>query len=340
MTRSHRLMAVALAGAAGLVALPATAATYAHAMVVSGQANSGDPSCATSGPQAKMAQFFNTGVPLPGGGYAGCGLAGGIQDVSNAAGASAAHIDVANAFNGGLNVASGDAVATEGVLGASAANSFDGDTNSLVYKGAEGAAMFSDTFSQADLAGGSIQMTWSIDGDMSFTGNAQGITRFNYQFGTGPIVTAFAAGVGPSPSSNYAFDRIGNMPGFTVTASSVGGSGTVTFIQPVGLAGTFDLTVGLYTAAYAGSAGDVINDFFSTARLTGISMWDSAGRSLAVDLTSASGTIYDANGAHPALAAVPEPAAWAMLILGFAGVGASLRRHASDRRQSSEAACA
>jgi hypothetical protein len=44
-------------------------------------------------------------------------------------------------------------------------------------------------------------------------------------------------------------------------------------------------------------------------------------------------TRLDVVGAIPVRPAVPEPGTWALLILGFAGVGATLRRHSRRRRE-------
>ncbi|HEX2816049.1 MAG TPA: hypothetical protein VHN39_06630, partial [Phenylobacterium sp.] len=74
MTIRAIFKAVLLASAVVATASAAHAqSTSAHAMVVGGHAQgSGGPfACATSGPQAQEAHFFNTGIPLPTEGYAG-----------------------------------------------------------------------------------------------------------------------------------------------------------------------------------------------------------------------------------------------------------------------------
>ena len=54
---------------------------------------------------------------------------------------------------------------------------------------------------------------------------------------------------------------------------------------------------------------------------------DASGHPIDFSITGASGTIYDANGAHlPTAGGVPEPGTWAMMLLGFGGLGAILRR--------------
>ena len=71
-------------------------------------------------------------------------------------------------------------------------------------------------------------------------------------------------------------------------------------------------------------------DFFNTARLTGISTSNGAS------LVSASGTLTSlGNGQFGYQAvqagAVPEPATWAMMLLGFGAVGHGMRRRRTDR---------
>lgn len=330
MRRSHRLTALALAGAAAFTAPHATAATYAHAMVVSGQAQGGGGfACATSGPQPRMRDFFNTGTPLPTEGYGGCKLKGGIQDVSKSSGPAMAHQDVTHTFNGGLNSAEADAKAEEDVtLGASADESLVGGTvDAFSYRFAEGAAFSSQTLTQAGSGTGYMQFELTVDGAMIGSGNFQGITMLNYQVDSGPIYTAFNAGAGGgSARAINPTGPGGNLAGFTIGANSVVGSDTVvTFVHPLTFGTAFDLTFGLYTAAYVGPNGMVHND--SAAKLTGISIWDASFNPVAVALTSDSDVIFDSNGAHlPGTSAAPEPATWAMLLVGFFGLGGVLRR--------------
>ena len=81
--------------------------------------------------------------------------------------------------------------------------------------------------------------------------------------------------------------------------------------------------------------GTANNDFSETARLSSLSFFDAAGNALAFDtITGASGRLYDAAGVHTApVGGVPEPATWAMLLIGFGGVGAAARCRRAQLRE-------
>ena len=308
------------------------ASTSAHAMVVSGQAHGGVGAfgCATSGPQAMEGHWFGSAsVDLPTEGYASCNLSGGIQNTSNPGGPSFAAQDVSHAFNGGVNTLSAAAKAGFDKLGVKTTGSFTGETNSFAFHDGEAAAYSTDTLLLPGSGAGTIQFGFSIDGSTMSVGNGETFIYLNYELGTGPIFTAFNA------KTSYGTSHVTNpttgspVAGFTTTGASLGGSGIAySFAHPITLGASFDLSLGLFAASYPGAfTGVANNDFFSTARISSIALLDAAGHPIDFSIKGASGTVYDATGAHlPTAVGVPEPGTWAMMLLGFGGLGAVLRR--------------
>lgn len=323
MTRGISL-ALALAAA---LSTQTRAATRVHAATISGQASG--PACATSGP-LPTTNFFGSGIPVPVGGHAGCGLAGGIQDFAAASGPTSAHLDLTNAFNGGVNTAAVDARAVEGALGVRASEAYAGGAiDGFSYLYAEAGALWSDSLDYGGTGLGYVQWLFTVDGELTVGGIGSDVfTRLNYQVNAEPIYTAFTAELGPSFTPR-AFNGTGtgNLPGFAITPTSVSGADeAVSFLHLVDLSQPFDLTVGLYAAAYGRPNASSAADFFSAgARLTGIRVYDTAGNPLDVHFRGASGTFYDATGAHLA-ASAPEPSQWLLMIAGFGLAGAALRR--------------
>jgi hypothetical protein len=331
MVRSVFWMGAAAALAAALPG-QAEAATVVHALTISGQASGGAGpfGCATSGP-LPTTSFHGGGVPVPAEGHAGCGLKGGIQDVSKASGLSVAHSDVTNPLNGGVNTASADAKAEEGTLGAQAGESYtSGYVDSRTYLYSEAGAIWTDTLDYSGAGAGMAYMRWrfDIDGLMSVTGSGDALTRLRYQVGAEPIYTAFVAELGRSFTPRAVSGVTGAaLSGFTVTPTSISGADSVfTYYHLVDLTNPFDVAAGLYTAAYSGPNSAVVNDSFNTAKLTGIELVDLGGNPLDVSFMGASGTFYAGTGAHRPIAGVPEPSQWALMILGFGLVGLLLRQ--------------
>ncbi len=87
--------------------------------------------------------------------------------------------------------------------------------------------------------------------------------------------------------------------------------------------------MGLYAASYIGNRpgelGSADVRFLSTAKLSGFYLYDGLGQMVDRQFMGESGTIYDRFGAHLA-PAVPEPASWALLIIGFGATGGAMRR--------------
>ena len=332
MSVRNILAALLLASSVGALSTAAQAAsTSAHAMVVSGQAHGGvGPfGCATSGPQAMEGHWFGSAsVGLPTEGYISCNLSGGIQNTSNLAGASFATQDVSHAFNGGLNTLSSTATAGFDKLGVKTTGSFTGETNGFSYHSGEAAAYSTDSLLLPGSGAGTIQFGFSVDGSANSVGNSETFVYLNYELGGGPIFTAFNAITSYGTSSVSSPTGGGAVAGFTTAGASLSGSGIAySFAHPITLGTNLDLSLGLFAASYPGSfTGVANNDFFSTAKITSITILDAAGRPIDFSITGASGTIYDANGAHlPTAGGVPEPRTWAMMLLGFGGLGAVLR---------------
>ena len=176
----------------------ARAQASAHAMVVAGRAGhvgGGTFDCATSGPQARELAFFNTGVGLPTEGYAYCGLAGGIQNLSGATVSGVAHQDAATAFNNGGASVSADAKATIGSLGVRAsgsntAASYDG----FNYASAEGSAYYSDAVTFDGSGTAKMLFQFAVDGSAALTsGRGQTLTLLNYEISSPIVYGAFTA---------------------------------------------------------------------------------------------------------------------------------------------------
>lgn len=321
-----------LTGLAAAIASSAHAgATQVHAVTISGQARSvGGANCNTSGPTPGVAGFFNTGVPVPVGGHAGCSLAGEIKDIAGGDGPISANLALNNTFGGGVNTATADAVAALGALGVSATEAYSGTAaDSSTYLYSEAAAYFADKLDYGGTGMGYVQWDFDIDGVMTMGGiGGEALTFLNYQVNSEPIYTAFLSKLSAT-SGEFARNPtgVGDLSGFTLTPTSVSGAAKVfTYIHYLDLSKPFDFKVGLYTAAYTRAGGSISNDFFHTAKLSGIRVYDERGNPLDVHFTGLSGTIYDANGVRSAVAGVPEPSTWALAILGFGLAGAGLRR--------------
>jgi hypothetical protein len=318
---------MAVACLVGLGMTAAEAATTSHAMTVAGLAQGGIGvfGCATSGPQAAIRGFFSQGVGLPTEGYGVCNLKGDIAD-NSAPGATSAASSVSASFNNGVANVAATAVADYDHIGTEAQGDFTGYTNAASYHASEAAAFVYDTLNFAGTGYGTVTLGFTIDGALSAVGNSEAFTQLAYQLGDGPIYSAFGARAGYG--TNFV-TGLGDISGFIGTGASVSGSAFVTtFDLPIVFGQTYDWTTGLYSAAYPGSfIGTAASSFLNTAKLTSIVVKDAAGQTIDTSILSGSGTLYDENGAHvEAAAAVPEPATWAMMIVGFGTIGASMRR--------------
>lgn len=284
--------------------------------------------CATSGPQAREGQFFGTGVPLPTEGYGGCNLAGGIQNATNPSGPTAASQVISAPLNGGTNALSTSAKADFTGLSAKADGSFTGTfTDAFTFASGEGAAYSTDTLTQAGSGLGFLSLGFTIEGSVLSSNNSQTQTFLDYQIDSGSIFRPFSINTVDGTSSvTSPTDAGGSLAGFTASGANVSGTGTAfSFLTPITLGQAFDLTLGLYASSYPGLVnGNADNEF--SAQLTSIQIFDATGKPIDVAITSTSGTLYDASGAHGAPSGgVPEPVTWTMLLLGLGSIGAALR---------------
>lgn len=325
-----------------IFAVPARpASTTAHALVVSGLAgHTGGPefACASSGPQPLEGQYFGSAsVGLPTEGYAYCGLAGGFQ-ANSGGGISAASEAVTASFGGGTHSQTATATADYGVLKASSSGSNSTtSTGGFVYHAGDAAAYSADTL-PVPTGAAFVQLGLGIDGSASITGNSQTLTILDYRINSGPIYEAFIGNLVGTTSSviglNGTFSGYAPVAGFTVVPGSLFGSGTVTSFRTAITGATFDLTLALLASSFPAIANatnplnTADNSFADTSRLTSLSFFDAAGNPIAFGtLTGASGRLYDADGVHTAaVGGVPEPASWALLVIGFGLVGALSRR--------------
>jgi hypothetical protein len=328
---------VTLAGA--LTLAPVThAETIAYAMVVGGRAeHPGGPlfACATSGPQARVSEFFGGGVGLPLEGYSYCNLAGGITDLTGATSSGVAHQEAAADTRTGSFTVAASSKASIGSLSVQAS----GENNASVYEGigtaAEAAAFFSDAITFAGTGTRTVLLTFGLDGAAHVTGNSQTLTNLSYQVDGGPVYNSFYGDVrtGVNVARGNGEDPL---TGFTAEPGSISGAGLLYFRPITVTLGTpFDLLVGLYAAAYASpNGGTAENDFFSTATLKAINFIDASGNILSDEVQGigASGYSYDKLGAHmPIVSPVPVPASLALSGTGLGLLGLAKRRRRSKR---------
>ena len=332
---------------ASLLSAPAYGAGVStHAMVVAGQAGAppgaGQFACATSGPQTRESNFFNTGIPLPSEGYAYCNLAGAITNDAAPFGFSFSSEAVIAAFNGGNAELTAQARSGFVGMGVETTGAYDGAHDSNTYTYSEAAAYTLDRIMLPGSGSGALQLRFDIEGTATGSEFSDNLIYLNYQLGSGPIYTAFVGYAGRGTGRAYAPTVAGaTVPGFTVTPGAISGTALdiPTFYLPVTLGGAIDLTVGLYAASYVGNRPGVLGSadvrFLSTAKLSGFYLYDGLGQLIDKQFLGESGTIYDRFGAHLA-PGVPEPSVWALMIAGFFAAGGGLRR---SNRQKHAPAC-
>jgi hypothetical protein len=150
---------------------------------------------------------------------------------------------------------------------------------------------------------------------------------------TGPLSWVDIEPQNTTPSGNLAknFLTLGNISGFTspnLSLASVTAFGNLS----LSIAGDAYDTYFLITGTYAGPNGTITHDDGATLGLNGSTVVASSGETSAITnsfLNPGGNPVpfvlnyVSANGAPSVLTmtAVPEPGTWAMMILGFAGVG-------------------
>ncbi|WP_245824680.1 PEPxxWA-CTERM sorting domain-containing protein [Sphingomonas azotifigens] len=315
-----------------MLSTSAEAGTTSHVRTVTGRATGGvGPfGCATSGPQNDIRNWFSAAVFLPTEGYATCHLQGSTINNSGPA-ATTATSSAISTDKGNTATAAASAHADYTRMGAAASSSVTGGPYEFNYHTAEGVAFVSDTLN-VDASGnqGFIKLGFAIDGTMHVGPSGQAFVDFAFQFGNGPIWSAMSATISQQGGTNFRADYTPGFKDYSQSNSDFSIDGTVfTRVLPVTFGQSVDVTYGLFASAASGLYGSGAESAFgSTVRLTSIAVTDAKGKPIDFSISSASGTRYDAQGAHALPTGVPEPGSWALLILGFGAAGATLRRTA------------
>lgn len=319
-----------------LTAGPAAAGVRAYAGVVAGNASgSGGFACATSGPTIAGPWF--AGLVLPTEGYAGCNLAGAIDDKSAAAGTVVSTMSASGPMAGGVGIFSGsaDARAAVGALGVAAGGSASGGSSTFTYRQSAAFASFTDTWTlhSAGIAAGtagSLDLGFLIHGSMTsasvapYTQQADvalGI-RFN---GSAGVWDSYAATL---INQNLPFVRGGStgLPGgFTLAPGSLSGQALVTSSANFSFQWDVPFTVEVALRASAspccyGTTQAI--DFLSTATLAAVVARNGGQAVSDFSVATESGTAIGPNGLLP----VPEPASSALWGAGIAALLLHRRR--------------
>lgn len=307
-------------------------------------ANGNPFGCSTFAPDSRAAIFgrtFEIGLPTDG---AICGVAGVVRSASAAGGSVQVAAPLAVGWGVSIDprtfTGNAQARAAYGSLGVRAAGSYTGASDNGTVAGAQAGARQVESLAIGGGSGNGIyRQTFTIDGSLFNVGRAESEIEFGYSVGSGPTLMTFR--ITSQQGGAVAFYANGGyqamLPGMTVTGDlangfTVAGTTTFSFDIPIvfGVAQDIGLTmwaatlprsnVGLLTASGSDAS------FFSSARLTGIQVFDSGGQALGnFTVTSGSGTLYGPGG----VVAVPEPSV--ALLLGAGLLWLRARRRPSGR---------
>ncbi len=324
------LLCLSLGGAGGSAV---GAEIQAYAGTVAGAAfGGGGFACATSGPTIGNGWF--AGIALPTEGFAGCNLAGGIENKTAAAGSLSASQSVVGPTAPGQFIGSADALASFGTLGVAATGSKEGPTSSFTYGSAAAFARFQDelTITSPGVANGTlgaINFSFLLDGTMTNSHVApytqQADARLGVRVNGLFIWDAFRATMINDTIPYVRGGSVGLPGGFTLGLGSVSGSAEITTTAFFGFVwGTpFTLEVALMNSLNPCCYGATQTvDFLNSARLSGIQVYTASGAVPDFNVASGSGTAYSAAGIGP----VPLPAAVWLTASGFVALGGWQRR--------------
>ena len=317
--------AVVWLAACALAPAAAAASLTAYAGSVGGSGIGIVPGGCTNAPTPILSFFsFNFNVPIEGVGP--CGYSGAVIQSTAATGPVALTytlptVSLGPPLEAGSFTGSGQSVANYTGLGASA-HAFIGTgrpSNNTMFQSV-GAATFQDTLTAtsplvANLSAGFVRYQFSVDGNLQALGVPEAFyfgetyMTLDMQHQGGPTFQVLNATV-----RRGGLGTISNRPlptGWTTSTGSLSGGSTFMSLEfPINWGQPWDIKVGLMAWAY----GTADSNFLSTARLTGVSLFDASRQPITnFSLSAASGTDYLA-------AVVPEPQTWALWLVGLTAV--------------------
>jgi hypothetical protein len=303
MQRRHRRLLGSAAFAALVVAGAARAAQVETFVLVVGGDSAGPNGCTTFQTPAPVGTFFGGyGPSQPLGGYAGCGIDGGL--LSQTAPVGPLTDDLADSFAWDVNTASGsaDVFARHGEVEANLDHAYAGTTNPQQVEGVAGFGRADDTLTITSPSWPAGQVGYVV-----FHLTVTGATSQTAVGGTGVEVVYFYGSVGPYtlfrvqgyyPNANpWITSATGlGLGGFTLGLGSASGSDVVPSLTHPFLFGTpFDWKFGALTYAASAISGTMDSDWH--VELTGISVYGPQGQPVNdFVITSASGTAYGPDG--------------------------------------------
>lgn len=300
---------------------------------INGIVAGGGTGCGSFVPAAELAFFTFSPPNVPICGIAASGYSGGYRTQTATVGPLTQSDALGPVILGppirspGFYSGTADSRASYGSLGAASHSEINGglpESNIALFESVA-AATFADTLTAtsplvASLSAGSVRYQFHVDGSLSALGTpapfffGETYMVLDVQQGTGPVFEVMNATV-----RRGGVGRISGIPlpaGWATSMGSLAGDSTFYSLSlPIVWGQPWDVKVGLLAWSY-GTADSL---FLSTARLTGLELFDANG--LRVDdfsLSAASGTDY--------LNAVPEPGTWALLLVGLGAILLRARR--------------